>query len=109
MINNLEELSSYVTEKYRITPTSHPRLLKKGYSPQELQIATIKHNLLHFNKRNGEIAALLHDYDHGNEIDVTTLKETAVKMMVELLKFSEAIGIESTTYYTDAPKLMSSK
>lgn len=108
-IDSLETLMDFVREKYPVTHDTHPGLFA-GSNPtaDDKRLATVRHNLVHMNKRLGKIASAIHDHDHGGTVDLSVLKPEVAKFMVELLKFAEATEVSAADLYREVPEVMTS-
>jgi hypothetical protein len=59
-------------------------------------------------KSTGKIAAEAEAADHGGEMDQESLKTATTKMLVNVLKLAEELGISGEEVTANVPKVMAS-
>jgi hypothetical protein len=85
MIVNISTWAIKIAECWRFTQQNYPRL-------SGLQIAYIRHIVLHQTKDVGRMATAVEPIDHGGEIDATLLRRSTRNSLVNALRLCELVG-----------------
>lgn len=102
---DLSSLMIFIGERYTFTQEHYPDL---DTSPHAKKAFAVRHSALHMMKSTGKIAAEAESADHGGEMNADNLKTATTKMLVNVLKLAEELGISSEELAANVPKVMAS-
>lgn len=97
---------TFIGERYTFTSEFYPTL--EGASEEEQIQFAVNHSALHIMKSVGVIAAEVEAADHGGEMDPEKLKTATTKMLVNVLKLAEVLGISGEQLADNVPNVMRS-
>lgn len=103
---DLSSLMAFIGEHYTFTEEHYPGL--NQLSVEQRLLFVVRHNALHMMKSTGKIAAEAETADHGGLINEENLKVAMTKMLVNVLKLAEELGISGDDLATRVPKVMAS-
>lgn len=87
MNENIDSLMQYIAKHFQFNEKKYPEL--RGASDDEVLRFAIRHSALHFAKTAGKIAATSEDIDHGNKMDIKTMKTDIAKSLINTLRLAE--------------------
>ncbi|HEX2792735.1 MAG TPA: hypothetical protein VHO23_03415 [Candidatus Paceibacterota bacterium] len=103
--SDLSSLMAFIGERYTFTQEHYPDL---DISSRAKQIFAVRHSALHMMKSTGKIAAEAESADHGGEMSAENLKTATTKMLVNVLKLAEELGISGDELAANVPNVMAS-
>ncbi len=106
-MRDLQQLMDFISQRYQFTPGTYPDLA--GLDDDRKQRFAITHSVLHMSKSLGQIAAEAERADHGGQMDGDVLYATTTKMLVNVLKLADELGIRASDLITAVPQVMRSK
>ena len=104
---NMQELMDFIGTRYIFSVEYYPVL--QGKSADETRVFAINHSHLHMSKSLGRLAAESERYDHGGSIDNAVVKEVTVKMLINVLKLAQELGMTADELIEAVPNFMISK
>ncbi len=104
---DLQETMDFIRRKYVFSEENYRDM--RGMHAGQRIIFVIKHNLLHMVKATGSIATQCEASDHGEAANVDMLLAANVKMLINVLKLAEEMGLTAQQLLDEVPKYMKSK
>lgn len=104
---DLGSLMKYIGERYTFTEEHYPGFSK--LSTSEKLTFIVRHSQLHLSKSTGKIAAEAETADHGGIMDQENLRIATTKMLVNVLKLAEELGMTPAGLAAKIPDVMRSK
>lgn len=112
--SDLSSLMAFIGERYTFTEEHYPTLGRdygpsvNGLSDEERLHFIVRHSALHMMKSIGKIAAEAENADHGGLMNEEALKVATTKMLVNVLKLAEELGISGDDLAANVPNVMAS-
>jgi hypothetical protein len=103
----LRGLMEYIGSRYIFAPEHYSALA--GMSSEQGKAFAVGHSTFHMCKSIGKIAAECERFDHGGNLDDAVLKEGVIKMLINVLKLAEVMGISPDDLGSSIPNYMTSK
>lgn len=103
---DLSALMEFIGARYEFTEEHYPGIGQ--LSPEERLHYAVRHSALHMMKSTGAIAAEAEAADHGGDMDPDKLKTATTKMLVNVLKLAEELGISGHELAANVPNVMRS-
>ena len=91
MNHEIEELMDYIAKNFEFNSRKYPEL-SKASGEEGLRFA-IRHSSLHFAKTAGKISASSEGADHGDPLDIKSLKVNTAKSLINTLRLAELLGM----------------
>jgi hypothetical protein len=105
-MKTIEELMEYIGQRYVFNADHYPALQHDTIDPK---LFGISHSVLHMNKSLGKIAAEAEYADHGGTLSQDELEKATTKMLINVLKLAETIGMTPDQLASKIPEVMKSK
>ena len=103
---DLASLMSFIGERYTFTEENYPGF--DALSVYDRTVFAVRHSAMHMMKSTGKIAAEAEKADHGGEMSPEDLKTATTKMLVNVLKLAEELGISAEELAANVPLVMAS-
>jgi hypothetical protein len=103
---DLSSLMTFIGERYTFTEEHYPGF--DQLSAEQKLLFAVRHSALHMMKSTGKIAAEAEAADHGGQMNEENLKVATTKMLVNVLKLAEELGISGDELAVYVPKVMAS-
>lgn len=103
---DLSSLMAFIGERYTFTEEHYPDF--DQLSVEQKLCFVVRHNALHMMKSTGKIAAEAEAADHGAPMNEENLKVATTKMLVNVLKLAEELGISGDDLAAHVPTVMAS-
>lgn len=107
MNGNLDKLIKFIAEHFKFDAATYPEL--EGVSEERRLLFAIRHSALHFSKTTGKIAAVSEDTDHGEVLDIESIKENVPKALINTLRLAELVGMTEIEIVTAIEEKYKSK
>ncbi len=104
---DLRSLMSFIGERYIFTEKHYPSFNRLSAAGKVF--FTVRHSQLHMSKSIGKIAAELEAADHGAVMSVDNLQVATAKMLVNVLKLAEELGMSAEELAAKIPEVMKNK
>lgn len=93
-----------IGERYAFTPEQYPAL--KEATPEARKAFAVSHSMYHMAKSVGKLASECEAADHGSEMDEVALRRATVKMLINVLKLAEELGMDADDLIREVPQCM---
>jgi hypothetical protein len=104
--SDLASLMAFIGEHYTFTPESYPDI---DMTPEGKIAFAVRHSTLHMMKSTGKIAAEAESADHGGQMNHPALRTATAKMLVNVLKLAEELGMTPDELAFEVTQVMTSK
>jgi hypothetical protein len=105
---DLSSLMKFIEERYTFDKKNYPGFNQVLLSSEQQLAYVVRHSALHMMKSTGKIAAEAEATDHGELMNEENLKVATTKMLVNVLKLAEELGISGEDLAAYVPKVMAS-
>jgi len=105
---DLSSLMAFIGERYTFDKKHYPGFNQILLSPEQQLAYVVRHSALHMMKSTGKIAAEAEAADHGGLMNENDLKIATTKMLVNVLKLAEELGMSGDDLAEYVPRVMAS-
>lgn len=105
---HLASLMQYIDSKYKFNEENYPGFGHLAGKNRRL-VFIVRHSQLHMCKSVGKIATEAEAADHGRTISTENLRIATTKMLVNVLKLAEELGMSAEELAAKVPEVMKSK
>lgn len=102
---DLTSLMVFIGARYTFTSEHYPDIPEL---PADRLPYAVRHSALHMMKSTGKIAAEAEAADHGGDMSIENLKIATTKMLVNVLKLAEELGMSGEELAANVPNVMAS-
>lgn len=91
MTKEIDKVMEFIAKHFVFDENAYPEL--KGKSEEEKLKFAVRHCALHFSKTAGKVVAVSESVDHGNDINLDSLREDVPKAFINTLRLAELVGM----------------
>jgi hypothetical protein len=99
-----EHLQKLIGLETPLTVQEYPRI--EGMNEDQKHHFFIKHSLEHASMTLGKLNEVMHEADHGGQLDTAELKQKTVSMFFTLFKLSFVIGVSGTKFTRELDQML---